>query len=217
MSVEKEDKILFCRDCGEEFIFSAREQEFYAQKGFENDPARCSACRSVRKRGGNETVGVNAPNFYNGGNSYGNGGNSYGNGGNSYGSQRPNNYGNGGNSYGSQRPNNYGNQGGNSYGNGSNYNHNNGGNSYGNQRPNNYGNQGGNSYGGNSYGNQRPNNYGNQGGNSYGNMGYNQMERPRYPIVCANCGIKTEVPFEPREGVPVFCRTCYNSQKPNRN
>lgn len=44
-----EDKKLVCKDCGAEFIFSAGEQEFYAEKGFENDPIRCKDCRAKRK------------------------------------------------------------------------------------------------------------------------------------------------------------------------
>ena len=44
-----EDKTLVCRECGKEFVFSASEQEFYAQKGFENEPGRCPACRAARK------------------------------------------------------------------------------------------------------------------------------------------------------------------------
>ena len=45
-----EDKTLVCKDCGKEFIFSAGEQEFYAEKGFENEPVRCRDCRDKRKR-----------------------------------------------------------------------------------------------------------------------------------------------------------------------
>jgi CxxC-x17-CxxC domain-containing protein len=44
-----EDKTLVCKDCGEEFVFTAGEQEFYAEKGFENEPTRCKACRMSRK------------------------------------------------------------------------------------------------------------------------------------------------------------------------
>ena len=44
-----EDKTLICKDCGKEFIFSAGEQEFYAEKGFENEPIRCKDCRVARK------------------------------------------------------------------------------------------------------------------------------------------------------------------------
>ena len=49
-----EDKTLVCKDCGAEFIFTAGEQEFYAEKGFQNEPVRCKACRTARKsqRGG---------------------------------------------------------------------------------------------------------------------------------------------------------------------
>lgn len=44
-----EDKTLVCKDCGKEFIFSAGEQEFYAEKGFVNEPLRCKECRDARK------------------------------------------------------------------------------------------------------------------------------------------------------------------------
>src|SRR5574344_894585 len=44
-----EDKTLICKDCGQEFIFTAGEQEFYAEKGFTNEPQRCTACRDARK------------------------------------------------------------------------------------------------------------------------------------------------------------------------
>ena len=44
-----QDKTLVCKDCGEEFVFSAGEQEFYAEKGFQNEPARCKSCRDARK------------------------------------------------------------------------------------------------------------------------------------------------------------------------
>lgn len=44
-----QDKVLVCRDCGNEFVFSAGEQEFFAQKGFENEPTRCPSCRAARR------------------------------------------------------------------------------------------------------------------------------------------------------------------------
>ena len=44
-----EDKKLVCKDCGQEFIFTAGEQEFYAEKGFQNEPQRCKACRDAKK------------------------------------------------------------------------------------------------------------------------------------------------------------------------
>ena len=44
-----EDKTLTCKECGQEFVFTAGEQQFYAEKGFENEPQRCKACRDARK------------------------------------------------------------------------------------------------------------------------------------------------------------------------
>lgn len=44
-----EDKTLVCKDCGKEFIFTAGEQQFYAEKGFQNAPQRCKECRDARK------------------------------------------------------------------------------------------------------------------------------------------------------------------------
>lgn len=44
-----EDKTLVCKDCGKEFVFTAGEQEFYAEKGFVNEPQRCKDCRIARK------------------------------------------------------------------------------------------------------------------------------------------------------------------------
>jgi len=64
--VSFEDKILTCRDCGTEFIFTAGEQEFYAQKGFANEPTRCRNCRQQRKAQRNES-----PNERGFGNTYG--------------------------------------------------------------------------------------------------------------------------------------------------
>ena len=56
------DKNLSCRDCSASFVFTESEQEFFAQKGFQNEPSRCPSCREARK---NER----------GGGSYGSGGN----------------------------------------------------------------------------------------------------------------------------------------------
>lgn len=54
-----QDRRLTCRDCGAEFVFSASEQEFFAEKGFTNDPGRCPECRTARKnkRGGGQFGG----------------------------------------------------------------------------------------------------------------------------------------------------------------
>lgn len=44
-----EDKILTCKDCAAQFVFSGREQEFFAEKGFVNQPQRCRECRQLRR------------------------------------------------------------------------------------------------------------------------------------------------------------------------
>ena len=44
------DRELQCADCGSTFTFTASEQEFFANKGFTNDPKRCPDCRSARKQ-----------------------------------------------------------------------------------------------------------------------------------------------------------------------
>ena len=43
------DKTLKCRDCGNDFEFTAGEQEFYQQKGLMNQPSRCPTCRTARR------------------------------------------------------------------------------------------------------------------------------------------------------------------------
>lgn len=43
------DKTLTCRDCGDNFVFTTSEQEFYAGKGYTNEPGRCPSCRAIRK------------------------------------------------------------------------------------------------------------------------------------------------------------------------
>lgn len=47
--MEKEDIKIICKDCGEEFLFTVGEQNFYEEKGFQNKPVRCKACRDKRK------------------------------------------------------------------------------------------------------------------------------------------------------------------------
>ena len=45
------DRILTCRDCGQDFTFTSGEQEFYASKGLTNTPSRCPSCRAARRGG----------------------------------------------------------------------------------------------------------------------------------------------------------------------
>jgi CxxC-x17-CxxC domain-containing protein len=53
------DRTLTCADCGQEFVFTASEQQFYADRGF-SDPRRCRSCRAARKAsmgGGDQSMG----------------------------------------------------------------------------------------------------------------------------------------------------------------
>src|SRR5512136_2897984 len=60
------DKILVCADCNQQFVFTASEQDFYAQRGF-SDPKRCGPCRNARKasrpEGGSHSGGFGGGNF----------------------------------------------------------------------------------------------------------------------------------------------------------
>jgi len=96
-----QDKSLRCADCGQDFEFTAGEQEFYASRGLQNEPRRCPECRQARK---------------------------------------------------SER----------------------------------------------------------RSGNDY------RSPRQMFPAVCADCGIETEVPFEPREERPVYCNECFNKTRMSR-
>src|SRR5258707_7737563 len=46
------DITLTCKDCGNPFVFTAGEQEFYQQRGLMNQPGRCADCRAARKTSG---------------------------------------------------------------------------------------------------------------------------------------------------------------------
>jgi CxxC-x17-CxxC domain-containing protein len=83
------DKTLTCADCGQEFTFTASEQDFYAQRGF-SEPRRCGNCRAKRKAernsagGGYASAGGNGGGYgsYSAGGAYSAGG--YGSGGGGY-------------------------------------------------------------------------------------------------------------------------------------
>ena len=63
------DKTLTCRDCGQNFTFTTGEQEFFASRGFTNEPSRCPDCRAQRKsqQGGGYSSGGYASGGYGGG------------------------------------------------------------------------------------------------------------------------------------------------------
>jgi CxxC-x17-CxxC domain-containing protein len=80
------DKNLTCADCGQEFVFTASEQDFYAQRGF-TEPRRCPSCRASRKAARNSDGGGGSSSYgsYGAGGGYSAGGSggagSYGGGG----------------------------------------------------------------------------------------------------------------------------------------
>lgn len=53
------NRTLVCRDCGTNFTFTAGEQAFYQQKGFQHEPVRCPNCRRSKKDGGGGGGGGN--------------------------------------------------------------------------------------------------------------------------------------------------------------
>jgi CxxC-x17-CxxC domain-containing protein len=52
------DKTIRCRDCGMDFVFTAGEQKFYAEKGLMNEPQRCQSCRATAKQ--NRALGISS-------------------------------------------------------------------------------------------------------------------------------------------------------------
>lgn len=62
------DRELQCKDCPNKFIFSAGEQEFFAQKQLQ-DPVRCKPCRAAKRAQKDAQAGGNG-----GGNGGGGGG-----------------------------------------------------------------------------------------------------------------------------------------------
>ena len=79
------DKNLTCADCGQEFVFTASEQDFYAQRGF-TEPRRCPSCRASRKAARNASGGGGGSSYggYGAGGGYSAGGGGGGGGGGGY-------------------------------------------------------------------------------------------------------------------------------------
>ena len=50
------------------------------------------------------------------------------------------------------------------------------------------------------------------GGGGGGGSSYREM----YTITCAQCGKDAQVPFQPRQGRPVYCSDCFEQQKSTR-
>ena len=59
--MEYHDKVLKCSECGAEFVFTAGEQMFFADKGFKNEPKRCKGCKAKRAEGSGGGGGTATP------------------------------------------------------------------------------------------------------------------------------------------------------------
>lgn len=61
--VDFQDRTIECADCRTNFVFTAKEQDFYERKGFRDMPKRCKPCREERKakRAGEEGNGGSRP------------------------------------------------------------------------------------------------------------------------------------------------------------
>jgi len=53
------------------------------------------------------------------------------------------------------------------------------------------------------------------GGGSGGRGGFNRRPREMHKATCGDCGKDCEVPFEPKQGKPVYCSECFQSHKRN--
>ncbi len=45
-----EPKFLICTECNEEFVFTTAAQEYFAERGYTEDPKRCKACHTRYKK-----------------------------------------------------------------------------------------------------------------------------------------------------------------------
>src|SRR5579862_2162340 len=58
-AMEYHDKVLRCADCNAEFVFTAGEQMFFADKGFKNESKRCKDCKAKRSQSPGPGTGTN--------------------------------------------------------------------------------------------------------------------------------------------------------------
>jgi len=45
-----EPKILICVECDEEFVFTSAAQQYFAERGYTEDPKRCKTCHTKYKK-----------------------------------------------------------------------------------------------------------------------------------------------------------------------
>ena len=64
LPVSYQDKTLTCADCGQPFTHSADDQQYFAEKGYTNEPKRCPACRQSRRSDRNSGGGYSSGGGY---------------------------------------------------------------------------------------------------------------------------------------------------------
>jgi len=63
------DLLLMCSDCGQEFVFTAGEQQFFQERGY-SSPRRCKPCRQAKQNSGGGGGGGHAPSHSHDGGGY---------------------------------------------------------------------------------------------------------------------------------------------------
>ena len=43
-------RILICTECNQEFVFTVAAQEYFAERGYSEDPKRCKTCHTKFKK-----------------------------------------------------------------------------------------------------------------------------------------------------------------------
>ena len=57
--------------------------------------------------------------------------------------------------------------------------------------------------------------FGGRGFGDRGGSGFNQRPREMHKATCGDCGKECEIPFEPKQGKPVYCSECFPKHKRN--
>ena len=56
-------KILVCCECGEEFVFTVQAQQYFAERGYTEDPKRCKCCHTRFKKAQREGNNRRGPDY----------------------------------------------------------------------------------------------------------------------------------------------------------
>ena len=51
-----EPRVLVCVECDEEFVFTGEAQQYFAERGYNDDPRRCKSCHNQYKRGQRDQI-----------------------------------------------------------------------------------------------------------------------------------------------------------------